>query len=407
MRIKQQQTPERLKVNNNSDKLKELVGREIGTLRDDLVNMAQTIYAKPEIGHQEYEASRILSDYLERHGFEVTRNIAGMETAFTAQRSENTEGPTIAILAEYDALAGMGHGCAHNLIGTAGVGAAVGLSRIMSGLKGSVSVFGCPAEEAGIDGAGGKAVLVNAGCFKEVDSALLFHPMPLTMVGGETSALIGLEFEFKGKAAHAAGNPWSGINALDGVLQTFNSINALRQHVRDDVRVHGIVSHGGDAPNIVPEYASARFFVRSQNNDYLKKTIERVQDCAKGAALATGAELKIKEFNHFYEAVNSNSILAETLENNLERVGLKIEGVKKGKGSTDFGNVSRAVPGCELGIRLGNGIVPHTREFLEASNSEEGYKVMMLGAEVMAMTAVDLMSDPGLLKKVRAEFDKS
>ncbi len=392
-------------VHNNSDKLKELVSREIGNLRDDLVNMAQTIHAKPEIGYQEYEASRILADYLERHGFEVTRNIAGMETAFTAQFPGNTEGPTIAILAEYDALPGMGHGCAHNLIGTSGVGAAVGLSKVMSDLKGSVSVFGCPAEEAGIDGAGGKAILVEAGCFKKVEAALLFHPMPLTMVGGETSALIGLEF--KGKAAHAAGNPWNGINALDGVLQTFNAINALRQHVRDDVRVHGIVSHGGDAPNIVPEYAAARFFVRSQSNGYLKKTIEKVKDCAKGAALATGAELNIKEFNHLYEAVNSNSILAETLEKNLERVGLKVEGVKKGKGSTDFGNVSRVVPGCELAIRLGNGIVPHTREFLDASNSEEGYRVMMLGAEVMAMTAIDLILDPALLKKAKQEFDES
>jgi amidohydrolase len=382
---------------NSNERLKEQVSREIDILRDEMVRIAQSMFIKPEIGYQEYESSKLLSEFLKGNGFEVTHNIAGMETAFFATYSQDSKGPTIALLAEYDALPGMGHACGHHLIGTASAGAAVGLSKIFSQLKGKIAVVGCPAEEGGIDNAGG-------GYFDQVDAAMIFHPMPLTAVGGQTSALVGLELEFKGKAAHAAGNPWDGINALDGVLQTYNAINALRQHLKEDIRIHGIVTHGGDAPNIVPEYAVARFFVRSEDNKRLRETVVKVENCARGAALATGTELNIKRFNHLYEAMNSNSVLAEVLKKNVERVGLRIEGIKKGKGSTDFGNVSGVVPACELAIRLGNGIVPHTKEFLNASNSEEGYNVMTLGAKVMAMSAIDLLQSPDLLERAKEEL---
>ena len=389
---------------NNNERLKEQVSREIDILRDEMVRIAQSMFIRPEIGYQEYESSKLLSEFLKGHGFEVTNNVAGMETAFFGTYSQDSEGPTIALLAEYDALPGMGHACGHHLIGTASAGAAVGLSKVFSQLKGKIAVVGCPAEEGGIDNAGGKVRLVEGGYFDRIDAAMIFHPMPLTTVGGQTSALIGLELEFKGKAAHAAGNPWDGINALDGVLQTYNAINALRQHLKEDIRIHGIVTHGGDAPNIVPEYAVARFFVRSEDNKRLRETVVKVENCARGAALATGTELNIKRFNHLYETMNSNSVLAEVLKKNVERVGLRIEGIKKGKGSTDFGNVSGIVPACELAIRLGSGIVPHTKEFLNASNSEEGYNVMILGANVMAMSVIDLLQSPDLLERAKEEF---
>jgi amidohydrolase len=389
---------------NNNEILKEQVSREIDILRDEMVRIAQSMFIRPEIGYQEYESSKLLSEFLKGHGFEVTSNVAGMETAFFGTYSQDSEGPTIALLAEYDALPGMGHACGHHLIGTASAGAAVGLSKVFSQLKGKIAVVGCPAEEGGIDNAGGKVRLVEGGYFDRIDAAMIFHPMPLTTVGGQTSALIGLELEFKGKAAHAAGNPWDGINALDGVLQTYNAINALRQHLKEDIRIHGIVTHGGDAPNIVPEYAVARFFVRSEDNKRLRETVVKVENCARGAALATGTELNIKRFNHLYETMNSNSVLAEVLKKNVERIGLRIEGIKKGKGSTDFGNVSGIVPACELAIRLGNGIVPHTKEFLNASSSEEGYNVMILGAKVMAMSAIDLLQSPDLLERAKEEL---
>ena len=388
----------------NLNKLKERLAREIDLLKNEMVDMARRIYEKPEIGYKEYEASRILMDFLKRHDFHVSRNIAGMDTAFLASCQGDSNGPTVAILAEYDALPGLGHGCGHHLIGAASAGAAAGLSKILSGMKGRVVVVGCPAEEAGVDGSGGKVRLVEKGYFDGIDAAFIFHPTPLTTVGGETSALVGVEFEFIGKAAHAAGNPWDGINALDGVLQTFNAINALRQHVKDNVRIHGIVTHGGDAPNIVPERAAARFFIRSTDRNSLEETARRVWNCARGASIATGTKLKARRFSNLYDSMKSNSVLAGVLEENLKLLGLKVEGKKKGKGSTDFGNVTRAVPACELAIRLGDGIVPHTKEFLSISNSEEGYRVMMLGAKVMSMSAVDLLKTPRLLEKAKKEF---
>ncbi len=391
-------------MSKDKEVLKETVLKEIEGLNDEMKSIAKTIHEKPEIGFQEHEASSLLAGFLEKYGFNVKRSIAGMETAFIAEYPEKAGGPTIALLAEYDALPAIGHGCGHNLIGTAAAGAAIGLARALPDLKGKIMVIGCPAEEAGVDNAGGKVRLVEDGCFKNVDASFMFHPFPMTTVGGETSTLIGLEFDFKGKAAHAAGNPWDGINALDGVLQTFNAINALRQHVRDDVRIHGIITHGGDAPNIVPEKASARFFLRSDNKKSLDGIIRKVEACARGASISTGTELSINTFCNLYDSMKSNSVLAGVLEKNLNKMGLQVEGKKKGLGSTDFGNVTRAVPACELGLRLGNRIVPHTKEFTALSNSKEGYNVMMLGAKIMAASAFDLLNSTVLLKKAKKEF---
>ena len=386
------------------DEVKTQVVRRLDLLREEMTTLARQIHSKPEIGYQEHEASQLLVDFLKRHGFDARSPIAGMETAFLATSSERPGGSRVAILAEYDALPGLGHACGHNLIGTAAAGAGIAAASSLSGTDGGILVLGCPAEEACVDGAGGKVRLIQAGCFRDVDAALIFHPMPLTAVGGETSALAVLNFEFKGKAAHAAGNPWDGRNALDGVLLTFGAINALRQHTRDGIRLHGIVTHGGDAPNIVPEYAAARFFVRSPSTEDLNQTLPRVESCARGAAMATGTDVVISRAHHTYEAMRTNAILAGIIQRNLEKVGLRIEGRKKGKGSTDFGNVSRVTPACELSIRLGDGIAPHTREFLEAANSDEGIEVMMLGAKVMAMTALDLLMSPEVLKTAKSEF---
>lgn len=391
-------------MRDDHSELKERIGAEIRHLREEMAGIARFIHAHPETGFREFESSRILAEFLERNGFDVLRNAAGMETAFVASFPKGGEGPAVAFLAEYDALPGLGHGCAHNLIGTACAAAGVALGRVLGNRRGRIVVMGCPAEEAGIDGAGGKIRLIAEGYFDEVDAAICFHPMPVTTVGGETNALIGLEFEFLGKAVHAAGNPWDGINALDGVIQTFNAINALRQHLREDARIHGIVTHGGDAPNIVPERAAARFFIRSAGSESLKDVVEKVKGCARGAALATGAELRVNTFSNLYESMKTNPVLAETIERNLGRLGLKVEGRKKGKGSTDFGNVSRVVPACELALRLGRGIFPHTREFLDAAGSEDGHRVMMAGAEIMASSALDLLATPGLLDEAKRIF---
>lgn len=394
-------------MTDNISAIKERTHYEIDRLRDEMVDMARRIHARPEVGHLEHEASGLLTGFLAKEGFIVNRSSAGMETAFMASYPEGNARPAVALLAEYDALPGLGHACGHNLIGVASAAAAAAVKRALPEISGRIVVAGCPAEEAGVDGAGGKARMVDEGCFAGMDAALIFHPMPCTTIGGETSAMIGIEFEFEGKAAHAAGNPWDGINALDGVLMTFNAINALRQHVRDSVRIHGVVTNGGDAPNIVPEYASARFFVRSDDRDSLEEVVRKVEDCARGAATATGAKLAIKRFCNLYDSMLSNSVIAGVLEKNLEELGLGVEGKKKGKGSTDFGNVTRFLPGCELGLRLGEGIIPHTREFAKAAGSDEGYEAMLTGAKVLAASAVDLLLSPELLKGAREEFDSA
>ena len=382
----------------------EAVIKAIDSLHGDMEAIAHVIHSEPEIGHQEFAASETLSGFLEKRGFEVERGIAGMKTAFSASFSDSNTGPVIAILAEYDALPELGHACGHNLIGTAATGAAIGVSQLLSGVKGTVKVLGCPAEEAGVDNAGGKAILVEQNVFGDIDAALLFHPMPATMVGGETTALVGLEFKFRGRAAHAAGNPWDGINALDGVLQTYNSINALRQHIRDGVRIHGVITRGGAAPNIVPDEAAARFFLRAVTNDELTELVEKVSNCARGAAIATGTKLEVVEFNNRYDSSKSNQVLANIFTENLKKLGLEVEGKKRGKGSSDFGNVSQVVPACEVDIRLGDGIVPHTKRFLQASNAPEGYGVMMLGAKVLAITTLDLLHSSELLQNAKDEF---
>ena len=391
-------------MGENGARLKSMAALELERLQEEMADISGKIHALHEVGHQEFESAKLLMNFLSRYGFEVKSGIAGMETAFLAVPPHRSAGPTVALLAEYDALPGIGHGCGHNLIGTAAAGAAAAVRMLKGELQGGVRVIGCPAEEAGVDNAGGKALLIKGGYFDGVDAALLFHPMPLTMVGGETTALVGLEFTFTGRAAHAAGNPWDGINALDGVLLTYNGINALRQHVRDNVRIHGIVTMGGDAPNIVPDKAAARFFLRAGDLAYLKELVRKVENCAKGAALATGAELVVRTFNNIYEPMKSNPVLAEVLTRNLILEGLSVEGVKKGKGSTDFGNVSRVVPSCELDIRLGDGIVPHTGEFARAANSDEGNRVMMRGARILAASVIDLLTSPSLLADAKARF---
>ena len=369
-----------------------------------MIKVAEAIHVNPEIGYQEFEASKLLCNFLDKYGIKVQRNVAGMETAFLATCEGRSGGINVALLAEYDALPGIGHGCGHNLIGTAAVGAAISLRKIMPELTGKIVILGSPAEEAGVDGGGGKVKLVEEGILEGIDAALIFHPFGKTTVESESSSLVGLQFEFRGKAAHGAGNPWDGLNALDGVVLTYNNINALRQHIKEDVRIHGVITHGGEAPNIVPEYAAARFFIRSKETDYLEEIEKKVRNCANGAALATGTKVKITRFCNFYQSMKTNKNLANVLRSNLEQLHIRIDGKKLGMGSTDFGNISQVVPSCELAVNIGKKVTPHTIEFAKAARSPNGYETMISAAKVLAMTTVDLLLEPDLIKNIKEEF---
>jgi amidohydrolase len=377
----------------------------------ELVQVADWIHAHPEIGHQEVQAAQRLTDLLRAAGVTVEEGTAGMATAFRAElRGGEADRPRVAILAEYDALPGLGHGCGHNLIGTSAIGAGLALLEIMPKLEGSVWILGTPAEESAAPNAGGKVHMVNAGVFEDVDAAIMFHPGTETAITADRSlAARGFEFYFHGRAAHAAGAPEEGINALDGVVQLYNAISMLRQQLRSDVRIHGIILNGGVAANIIPDYAAIRYRTRADDSEYLADVVERVVACAEGAARATGCRLEWNEYMPGYENTLPNRVLMEVLTDNLRALGLDVSTQRKrsGRGSTDFGNVTRRVPGVEARLAITEhwNVPGHSVEFREAAGSERGRRAMLLAAKVLAMTTVDLLGSPDTLRRAKRAFE--
>ncbi len=385
--------------------LKQRVIDEVNARRDELIRVADTIHAHPEIAFEEFESAALLSNTLGGNGFALERAVAGLETAFVATFRGREGGPTVALLAEYDALPGLGHACGHNLIGTAAVGAGLAMKAVLPELAGTIQVIGTPAEESG----GGKAIMVDAGIFDDVDAAMTMHPAGRNLIGRLSLTVYPISVEFFGKAAHAASAPDLGINALDAVIQTFNNINALRQHLRDDARIHGIITHGGDAANIVPAYAAAQFLVRAADTPYAAEILEKVRACAKGAAQATGARLEFQQTGPRYDARMPNPVLMRLAKANMEALGLEVE-VATGNermGSSDIGNVSQVIPAIHPYIAIGpEDMVGHTPEVREAAASPAGHEGMLNAAKTMAMTAVDLLAEPSNLLEARKAFQE-
>lgn len=392
------------------EQLKRDAVAEVDRLADTLIEVADDIGHNPELGLQEYRSVGLLTGLLEAHGLGVERGIAGLETAFRCDIDPRHERPRVAILAEYDALPDIGHACGHNLIGTSAIGAGLALAKVMGELPGSVVVLGTPAEESAVDNAGGKVHMVNAGVFDDVDAAIMFHPAAHTAAPDDTSlAARGVEFAFHGKSAHAAAAPHEGINALDAVIQTFNSINALRQHVKSDVRIHGIITAGGRAPNVVPAYAACRFRVRSADAVYLEDVFRRVVSCAEGAASATGARLEWREYILPYDNILPNEVVRRLFKRNLEALGLEVldRRPRPDYGSSDFGNVSQRVPGLEARIAIAPlGTPGHSDAFREAALSEQGHTALLQAAKSLAMTAIDLLGDREALTEARARLEE-
>ena len=391
---------------NDVDTLKQRVMGEVDTWRDELIRIADTIHANPEIAFEEFESAALLSGTLENHGFAVERGVAGLETAFVATLHGKDGGPTLAFLAEYDALPGLGHACGHNLIGTAAAGAGLAMKAVLSELAGTIQVVGTPAEERG----GGKAYMVDAGVFAGVDAAMMVHPSKKNTAGSPSLSNYQVSLEFFGKAAHAAVAPDEGINALDAMILTFCGINALRQHLRDDARIHGVITHGGEVPNIVPDYTAARFYVRAADTPYATEILKKVQACAEGAAQSTGTRLEFKEYAPRYDARLPNPKLAELVTDNMTRLGLEVTrrspASSGGMGSTDMGNVSQVVPALHPSIAIGPQDMgaAHTLDFRDAAASPAGHEGMIKAAKVMAMTAVDLLAEPANMSEAKRTF---
>ena len=404
--------PERAGSNSS---ITETATKAIDAAREELVGIALDIHAHPELNYEEFHAAKLLSDTLEAHDFAVERGIGGVETAFRATLEGGAgDGPTVAVLAEYDALPEIGHGCGHNLIAMAAMGAGFGVQANLANLPGRLVVIGTPAEEGG----GGKIRLLEAGVFKDVDVCLSSHPssnrtfIPENIPMGESwsLAMVGYRYIFHGKAAHAAAAPEEGINALNAVIQLFNGIDAMRQHLREDTRIHGIITDGGLAPNVVPELAAANFMLRCRDRNYLSDVIVgKVMKIAEGAALMSGATLEIEPYYPFYENVLPNGVLAENFRANAATVGMRIDapmGGRRGSGaSTDFGNVSQVVPSLELRYAVSENPVPsHSRQMCDTAITETALSNALNVAKVLSLTASDLLTDPARLKAAQAEF---
>ncbi|ODG92571.1 amidohydrolase [Gottfriedia luciferensis] len=391
---------------------------KIETQREQIVNsieeskevyleISHKIHEKPEIGNQEFFASETHTKILVEAGFDVTRNIAGHETGFVARKKSSKQGPTIAFLAEYDALPGLGHACGHNIIGTTSVAAGIALAEVISETGGEVVIFGTPAEEGGPNGSA-KGSFVKHGLLEGVDAALMLHPSGKSGLSSPTLAVDPLDFHFYGRAAHAAGSPEHGINALDAVIQLFNGINALRQQLSSDVRIHGIITHGGDAPNIIPEYASARFFIRASTWKRTEEVSTKIRNIAEGAALATGSTVKIERFQNEVHDFIINQSLDEIVGEELSLLGEEVNGKSGGLGSTDAGNVSHVVPTSHAYIKIGpDDLIAHTNEFREAARSPLGDHALVTGAKALALTGYRLITEKNLLEKVQNEFQQT
>ena len=360
----------------------------------EIEEICEFVFQHPELGNEEFISSQYLVDTLKKHGFEVTYPYLGIPTAFRAEYYCG-QGPKIAFLAEYDALPGYGknhdknaHACGHNWISATCLGAAISLSKIAEDLKGTIVVMGTPAEET----TGGKCELVDKGAFNDIDGALQMHLGADTTIEYETLAMNSLEFNFTGKPAHAACFPEQGINALDAVQLMFAGINALRQHMQKDASVAGIITNGGQACNVVPDYASCRFYIRAKHKAYLTELTEKIVNCAKGACLMTGATLEYHKFENSYDDLVYDETLRNLLRKNLEELGVSNFVKNDGSaGSSDIGNVSHACPTvyCEIDTGARPQQYVHTEGILPYVHGEGAKQTLHTCTKALACAAIE------------------
>ncbi|MFC5405071.1 M20 family metallopeptidase [Cohnella soli] len=389
-----------------TDQYKTRIKHAIETFAPRLTEIASYIGAHPELGHEEKLASALLAGELEKHGYRVERAVLGLETAFIAEYGTAGSGPIIGLLAEYDALPDIGHACGHHLICTMALGAAAGLKAIVDETGGIIRVYGTPAEET----KGAKIDMAAAGLFDDCDIAIMAHPYCQFEKSGSSLAIDALQFEFHGKAAHAAANPADGINALDAVILLFNAVNALRQQTKDEARIHGIVSNGGQAPNIIPDYASAQFYVRAASRAYTDELARKVTACAEAAAAATGCKVTVSNYEYSYDELRTNEPLSAAFTANLIANGIPENEIAHANdhGSLDLGNVSLRCPAAHPFVQVvGEPFQLHTVEFRDSAQQPRAYEGMAFGATMLAYTACDVLTDRDLLARIKEDFAKT
>jgi len=377
----------------------------VDSIREEIIAISDYIHQNPELGHQEEKAVKFLTGKLAAAGFTVETGVGGFPTAFKAVYQGKTAGPTVAFLAEYDALPGIDHGCGHNLIAASTIGAALALRRMMDDLPGTIVVMGTPAEEVPPPV---KGKMVENGAFAGVDVSLTFHGSAGTYANAKMLAVNALEVTYTGKTSHAAASPEQGRSALDGALLALHALEMLREHVRQDTRMHYIIADGGEAPNIVPKHTTVRCFLRGLERAYLDQVAERAEKCFRAGALATETEVEIKVVGKWDDYLHVPA-LNQAMEEYARQAGaVQMVQSPPAGGSSDFGNVSHAMPTSAIFVAF----VPpdtagHSKEWCDAAGGKAGHDAAMVGAKAMAATAYDLLTQPEYFKTVQAEFARA
>jgi amidohydrolase len=388
----------------DTESLKASVIDEIDACCHELSELSLKIHSNPELGFQEVKAAHWLTQYLEANGFSIEQGICGLPTAFEASYGKGK--PVIAILAEYDALPDLSHACGHNLIAAGAIGAGVAARLAIDQFGGSIMVIGTPAEEL----YGGKAIMAERGAFNNLDIAMMVHPGTCDTATIHALACQTLEAEFFGKAAHAAARPEAGINALEAMLQSFAAINSLRQHIKSTARIHGIITDGGEAANIIPAHSAGNFVVRAEDDAYLDELKQKVLNCFIGAAKMSGARLEYKWGDVRYAPLRNNLTLAQLFTQNMQSLGRSVAlyDPDSAFGSTDMGNVSQIIPGIHPLVAIAPvEVAHHSPQFALAAASEAGSRGMLDAAKALAMTVVDLVANPEMVGKAKEEFEQT
>ena len=391
--------------------LKEHVKSEVESQRKRLTEIATWMYENPELGSEEYKAYALLTEELERQGAKVEKQLLGIPTAFSASWKGEKKGPKVAVLAEYDALPGVGHGCGHNLIAASAIGSGVAAARVVRDLPGEILVVGTPAEEGRGPSAGSKVIMANKGFWDDIDAAIMLHPATRYGVGGKALGIWQLKMDFKGQTSHAAASPEKGINALNAATLAYLATHMLRQEARRDANlvIHGIITEGGLANNIIPDRAVCQFGVRSSDEKYLETMVDKVAKCAEGAAISTGAQVTVTKAK-LYSSMKPNIPLVKVLYQNYIDQGVKVDDWQETQAgipmaSTDFGDVSQKCPSTGSYISIGPENIPgHSKQLADCTMTPEGLEAMMVGTKALAMTMVELLAKPEILKEAKEYF---
>ena len=383
--------------------LKEKIAQAVKENLQDAIALNDDLADHPELSGEEYESSRKIVELLKHKGFDVEYPFAGLPTSFKATYGRNDHKYKVAIMTEYDALPGIGHACGHCVSGAISVLAGIAASKLQDALDADIDVIGPPVEET--DGA--KCALIKKGVFDHYDMAMMIHLYDQNLIYCTLNGLASYLYTFHGKAAHASAAPWDGINALNAAQLMFHGTDCLRQHVTPDVRIHGIIRNGGEAPNIVPEEASAEFYVRALDLDYMMDVVRKVDDCAAGGALATQCTWDKVETAATYANMRRNYTGEDALREIYEELDIDINGDhEKIFGSSDAGNVSFVCPTFHPTLQIVDRGVPiHTREFAQAVKTERAHEAIALGANVIALQIAKIFSDENKIKQMKADFE--